>query len=156
LTINPAKCTFASTSVKFLGHMVTKSGITPLPKRVAAIQEFPQQTTVKQLQQFRRFLPKIAATLRPLTDLLCGNPKTLDWSAPTTEAFSAAKAALVAAVPLSTPHRVQLSLSQWTRWTLMSAASRNSWKTGPGDRLLSSLKSFLQPRPAITHLTANC
>ncbi len=110
LTTNPAKCTFASTSVKFLGHMVTKSGITPLPKRVAAIQEFPQPTTVKQLQQFlgmvnfyRRLLAKIAATLRPLTDLLRGNPKTLDWSTPTAEAFSAAKAALVAAVLLSHP-----------------------------------------------------
>jgi hypothetical protein len=52
---------------------------------------------------YRRFLPKIAATLRPLTDLLRGNPKTLDWSAAAAEAFSAAKAALVAAVPLSHP-----------------------------------------------------
>jgi hypothetical protein len=52
---------------------------------------------------YRRFLPKIAATLRPLTDLLRGNPKSLDWSAAAAEAFSAAKAALVAAVPLSHP-----------------------------------------------------
>jgi hypothetical protein len=48
-------------------------------------------------------LPKIAATLQPLTDLLKGNPKTLDWSAAATAAFAAAKAALVAAVPLSHP-----------------------------------------------------
>jgi hypothetical protein len=110
LTINPGKCTFAATQVKFLGHMVSETGITPLPKHVTAIQEFPAPGTVKQLQQFlgminfyRRFLPKIAATLRPLTDLLRGNPKTLDWSAAAAEAFSAAKAALVAAVPLSHP-----------------------------------------------------
>jgi hypothetical protein len=110
LTINPGKCTFAATQVKFLGHMVSETGITPLPKHVTAIQEFPALTTVKQLQQFlgminfyRRFLPKIAATLRPLRDLLRGNPKTLDWSAAAAEAFSAAKAALVAAVPLSHP-----------------------------------------------------
>ncbi len=82
--------------MKFLGHMVTESGITPLPKRVAAIQEFPMPTTVKQLLQFlgmvnfyRMILPKIAATLRPLMDLLRGNPKTLDWSAPTTSVASA-------------------------------------------------------------------
>jgi hypothetical protein len=110
LTINPAKCTFAVTSVKFLGHMVSETGITPLPKHVTAIQEFPAPTTIKQLQQFigmvnfyRRFLPRIAATLQPLTDLLRGNPKTLEWTALAAEAFTAAKATLVTAVPLSHP-----------------------------------------------------
>jgi hypothetical protein len=49
LTINPAKCTFAATSVKFLGHMVSEAGIIPLPKHVAAIHEFPVPTTIKQL-----------------------------------------------------------------------------------------------------------
>ncbi len=110
LTINPSKCVFAAPTVKFLGHMVSETGFTPFPKHVAAIQEFPPPSTVKQLQQFlgminfyRRFLPKIAATLRPLTDLLRGNPKSLDWSAAASEEFSAAKAALVSAVPLSHP-----------------------------------------------------
>ena len=50
LTINPGKCTFAATQVKFLGHMVSETGITPLPKHVTAIQEFPAPSTVKQLQ----------------------------------------------------------------------------------------------------------
>jgi hypothetical protein len=90
----------------------SETDITLLPKHVAAIQEFPapHTVTVKQLQQFlgminfyRRFLPWIAVTLRPLTDLLRGNPKSLDWSTSATEAFSAAKAALVAAVPLLHP-----------------------------------------------------
>ncbi len=59
-TINPGKCTFAASTVKFLGHMVSETGNTPLPKHVAAIQEFPPPSTVKQLQQFLRndqFLP---------------------------------------------------------------------------------------------------
>ncbi len=110
LTINPAKCTFAATSAKFLGHMVSEAGIKPLPKHVATIQEFPVPATTKQLQKFlgminfyRRFLPKIAATLHPLTDLLRGNPKTLEWSAPAAEAFESAKSALVQAVPLTHP-----------------------------------------------------
>jgi len=64
LTINPAKCTFTVSSVKFLGHMVSEAGLVPLPKHVAALQEFPPPTDIKQLQQFlglvnfyRRFLP---------------------------------------------------------------------------------------------------
>jgi hypothetical protein len=60
---------------------------------------------VKQLQQFlgmvnfyRRFLPGITSTLQPLTDALRGDPKTLEW--PPTTTFTAAKAALAAAVPV--------------------------------------------------------
>ena len=77
LTINPSKCTFSVISVKFLGHMVSESGIKPLPRLVTAIQEFPQTTDIKQLQQFlglvnfyHWFLPSVAQTLKPLTDLL--------------------------------------------------------------------------------------
>jgi hypothetical protein len=77
---------------------------------VTAIQEFPAPNIIKQLQQFlgminfyRRFLPRIAATLQPLTDLLRGNPNTLEWTASAADAFTAAKAALVATVLLSHP-----------------------------------------------------
>jgi hypothetical protein len=59
---------------------------------------------------YRRFLPKIAATLRPLTDLLRGSPKVLEWSAAAAEAFQAAKSALVAAVPLSHPATISLAV----------------------------------------------
>ena len=119
LTINPAKCVFAVSSLKFLGHMVDEAGITPLPKHVAAVQDCPPPTDIKQLQRFlglinfyRRFLPAVARTLQPLTDLLRGSPKVLLWSPAADAAFVAAKAALVAAVPLChpAPHAV-LSLS---------------------------------------------
>ena len=110
LTINPGKCTFAVTSLKFLGHMVSETGLVPLPRHVAAIQNFPPPSSVKHLQQFlglinfyRRFLPSIARTLKPLTDLLRGSPKTLEWPLAAAGAFVAAKEALVAAVPLSHP-----------------------------------------------------
>jgi Reverse transcriptase (RNA-dependent DNA polymerase)/RNase H-like domain found in reverse transcriptase/Integrase core domain/Integrase zinc binding domain len=110
LTINPDKCVFASKSVKFLGHMVTAAGIQPLPQHIATIQDFPPPTDVKQLQRFlgminfyRRFLPGIAGTLRPLTDLLKGSPKSLAWSAEAGAAFQGAKLALVNAVSLSHP-----------------------------------------------------
>ncbi len=36
LTINPAKCVFAVSSLKFLGHVVDEAGVTPLPRHVAA------------------------------------------------------------------------------------------------------------------------
>ncbi len=45
----------------------------------------------------------MARTLQPLTDLLKGSPKVLLWSPAADAAFVAAKAALVAAVPLCHP-----------------------------------------------------
>jgi hypothetical protein len=110
LTINPEKCVFAASSVKFLGHMVSAAGIQPLPQHLAAIQDFPPPTDVKQLQRFlgminfyRRFLPGVAGTLQPLTDLLKGSPKSLAWSTPAAAAFEAAKIALANATSLSHP-----------------------------------------------------
>ncbi len=87
-----------------------EAGITPRPRHDAAVQDCPPLTDIKQLQRFlglinfyRRFLPAVACTLQPLTDLLKGSPKVLLWSTAAEPAFIAAKAALVAAVPLCHP-----------------------------------------------------
>jgi hypothetical protein len=110
LQINPAKCVFAASAVEFLGHRVDQHGIRPLQRHVTAIQDFPPPRDIKQLQQFlgmvnfyRRFLPGIAKVLLPLTEALKGSPKTLLWPPAAAAAFEAAKAALVAAVPLAHP-----------------------------------------------------
>jgi hypothetical protein len=110
LQINPAKCTFCVTSLTFLGHNVDASGISPMKKHVKALTDFPPPSDLKQLQRFlglinfyRRFLPGIAGTLQPSTDLLRGNPKTLVWSSSADAAFCAAKDALAAATALVHP-----------------------------------------------------
>jgi transposase InsO family protein len=110
LQINLAKCTFSVSSLTFLGHNVDASGISPMEKHVKALTDFPPPSDLKQLQRFlglinfyRWFLPGIAGTLQPLTDLLRGNPKTLVWSESAAAAFCAAKAALTAATALVHP-----------------------------------------------------
>jgi hypothetical protein len=72
--------------------------------------QLPMPTNVKQLQGFlglvnfyRRFLPGIVGTLRPLTDSLLGNPKVLDVTPAMTAAVTAAKTALAAATVLAHP-----------------------------------------------------
>ncbi len=52
---------------------------------------------------YRRFLPGIARTLRPLTDALAGNPWVLNWSQELQDAFDRAKSALSSAVSLTHP-----------------------------------------------------
>ena len=52
---------------------------------------------------YRRFLPGIARTLRPLTDALSGNPQVINWSQELQDAFVKAKSALSSAFSLSHP-----------------------------------------------------
>jgi hypothetical protein len=82
LIVNPEKCLLACSSVDFLGHRLSASGIGPLPSRVQAIAELPRPATVKQLQAFlglfnfyHRFIPAAAKVVRPLTGALRGGPR---------------------------------------------------------------------------------
>ncbi len=49
------------------------------------------------------FVPNLAQVLRPLTDLLKGGSKTLEWTDKAQEAFQNAKRLLAATVPLQHP-----------------------------------------------------
>jgi len=83
------------------------------------VKDFAQPADIKALQRFlsmvnfyRPFLPSIARTLQPLTDLLWGNPKVLVWSPAASAAFKASKMVLISAVPLVHPApQVVLSLT---------------------------------------------
>ena len=110
LVINLAKCKFGQTQMDFLGHRITRLGISPLPASVAAIAAFPQPTTVKGLQAYvgmvnfyHRFVPRAAAILRPLYRALAGKPKQLQWSPELTSAFSLSKEALASSTLLAHP-----------------------------------------------------
>jgi hypothetical protein len=113
LVINAEKCVWGVESIDFLGHRVSSSGVQPLPSHVTAVQDFPRPLTVKDLQAFqgmvnfyRRFLPSIARTLRPLTDALRGGPKgsaSVVWTSDCAAAFASAKLALLQAMCLAHP-----------------------------------------------------
>ena len=82
VVINPGKCTFGQTEVKFLGYLVSKEGARPLSEKVDAIRAYSRPTSVKDLRQFlgmlnfyRRFIPKAAELQTSLHVLLCGNTK---------------------------------------------------------------------------------
>ena len=57
--------------------MIDEQGITPVPEKVTAIQNFPQPTSLRQLRRFlglvnyyRRFIPGCSRILTPLTNML--------------------------------------------------------------------------------------
>ncbi|KAF2347402.1 Reverse transcriptase domain, partial [Trinorchestia longiramus] len=77
LLINPAKCEFGKSSLKYLGHEFSQTGLKPLPCKVDAIRAFPKPETQKQLRRFlgsvnfyHRFIKNCAQTLAPLSALL--------------------------------------------------------------------------------------
>ena len=64
LVHNKAKCEFFRSEVEFLGLKVTAGGVAPIPEQLAAVRDFPQPGTVKELQAFlgavkfcRHFIP---------------------------------------------------------------------------------------------------
>ena len=43
MIVNKAKCVFGVDSIDFLGHRISKDGISPLPDKVKAVQDFPRR-----------------------------------------------------------------------------------------------------------------
>lgn len=114
LTINAAKCRFAQAEVKFLGHTVSKHGITPLPEKTAAIKDFPLPKIACELKRFlatinfyRRFLSNAVENQMVLQQLIPGNKKNdrteIHWTDETKMAFQKCKDELVNATMLVHP-----------------------------------------------------
>ncbi len=114
VVINPAKCQFGVHSLEFLGHLVDRHGVHPLPEKVQAIRDFPRPTTQRKLREFlglinfyHRFLPGCARTLQPLNSLLSGPIKQaktlLTWEGDAITAFNNSKEMLAKATLLHHP-----------------------------------------------------
>ena len=80
MTLNRQKCEFGKTTLTFLGHIINQHGISPDPKKTAAIKEMPPPKTVSELCRFMRminqlgkFSPNIAEISTPLQKLLNSN-----------------------------------------------------------------------------------
>jgi transposase InsO family protein len=74
-----SKCEFHTKRVDFLGFVVTPHGVVMDPKRVVAIQEWPEPESYRDIQVFlgfanfyRRFIYNYSEVARPLNDLLKG------------------------------------------------------------------------------------
>ena len=100
LRLNASKCKFFQTSVEYLGHLVTPSGISPTQERVKGITEAPPPKNKSELKSFlgmitfnARFLPSLSTMLHPLYKLL--RKKThWKWTNVCQQAFSKAKTAV--------------------------------------------------------------
>ncbi|KAK9701035.1 RNase H-like domain found in reverse transcriptase [Popillia japonica] len=100
LQLQPAKCQFAKQSIKYLGHVVSASGIQTDPEKVAAISQISPPKSVKDVRSFlgaaswyRKFVPNFARITAPLVQLVKKNQRWF-WGPEQDAAFQAVKDAL--------------------------------------------------------------
>jgi len=77
LIMNPNKCEFCRSQVRYLGFIVQGDGLTVDPEKTRPILEYPAPRNIKQLRRFlrmsswyRRFIPQLATLSEPLIWLL--------------------------------------------------------------------------------------
>ena len=97
ITLNPDKCEFSKEKLTFLGHVISKEGISADPKKTAAIRQMKAPSTVSELRRFMgmvnqlsKFTPHIAETSKPLRELLSIKRAWL-WGPSQEEAFEKVK-----------------------------------------------------------------
>ena len=97
LKLQPDKCEFLKTEVTYLGHVISKDGVRPDPKKLDAVRHFPRPKTPKNIKQFlglagyyRRFIPSFSKLAKPLTNLL-KNDTTFEWTFAQEESFETLK-----------------------------------------------------------------
>jgi hypothetical protein len=110
LVIKLSKCTFASPSVTYLGHIISKNGIQPDPTKLTAIKNYPIPANSKDVRAFmglsnyyRRFINDFANISVPLNALLKKNCKFV-WTKSADKAFNQLKERLMSAPILQFPN----------------------------------------------------
>ena len=95
ITLNEGKCQFYQSCITFLGHVIDSNGISPDPKKTAAIQNMKPPSSVSELRRFMgmanqmsKFSPNIAHISKPLRELL-SSKVAWTWSTVHTDAFKA-------------------------------------------------------------------
>ena len=101
------KCEFLTAHIEYLGHVVSKEGIHPIPSKVEAIVNAPTPANVQQLRSFLglinyygKFIPNLATLLHPLNALL-HTSRNWHWSPECAQAFQSAKDQIISAQVLT-------------------------------------------------------
>lgn len=100
LTLNPDKAALCVPEIKFLGHLISASGVRVNPEPVKAIVEYPEPSNLKGIRKFLgmvgffgRYIPEFSRVAAPLNDLK-KKGRMFVWGEEQKEAFCALKKAL--------------------------------------------------------------
>ena len=110
LSMKKSKCSFISKEIQYLGHILSATGIRPLPAKTHAIKHMQPPTTPKQVGAFlglvgynRKFIKGFAKIAKPLT-LLTRQQVMFEWTPVHHTTFHHLKEAIVQAPILHYPN----------------------------------------------------
>ena len=97
LKLNRSKCHMRQKEVKYFGHIISAAGVRPDPEKVRVIKDMPPPTSMTELRTvcgmlnyLSKFVPHMATTIKPITDLLQKN-RVWCWGPAQQQAFECVK-----------------------------------------------------------------
>ncbi|KAL5517465.1 hypothetical protein EMCRGX_G003010 [Ephydatia muelleri] len=100
VTLNSEKCSFSVDKLKFLGHVISRDGVSADPDKTKAILQMKPPTNITELRRFMgmvnqlgKFSPNVAQISQPLRELLSTKSAWV-WGTSQDHAFSSVKTEL--------------------------------------------------------------
>ena len=66
LKLSPKKCNLFQSEVSFLGHIVSREGISTDPKKISAVADWPVPSNIKEVRSLWDCAPTIGSSLKSL------------------------------------------------------------------------------------------
>ena len=142
LYIQPDKCEFKKTTIKYLGVIISHNSVMMDPVKIAGVMEWPTPTNKKEVQSFlsftnfyRGFIKNFSNHARPLFDLTQNDSKWR-WEAAEQSAFDGLKGSITAAPVLispdsTRPFRIEADSSDFATGAVLSQVSMEDGKWHP-------------------------